>query len=41
MPQISIGDAFIGSIIKGKDALDAKSLRWQGFVMDSRNVVKR
>lgn len=38
---ISIADAFVGSIAKGKDVLNAKSMRWQGFVMDSRNIVKK
>ncbi len=38
---VSIIDAF-GSIIKsGKETLDAKSLRWQGFIMDSRDIVKK
>lgn len=36
---ISIADAFAGTIIKGKNTLDAKSLRWQGFVMDSREIM--
>lgn len=38
---ISFADAFAGSIKQGKKYLDAKSVRWQGFVMDSRNIVKR
>lgn len=38
---ISIVDAFAGCIAKGKNYLDAKSIRWQGFVMDSRNIVKK
>lgn len=38
---ISIVDAFAGSIAKGKSTLNAKSMRWQGFVMDSRNIVKQ
>lgn len=40
-PSISIADAFAGSIKKGKHTLDAKSIRWQGFVVDSRNIVQK
>ena len=40
-PWISIADAF-GSITgNGKEALNAKSVRWQGFVMDSKDVLKK
>lgn len=38
---ISIADAFTGSITRGKNFLDVKSLRWQGFVMDSRKAIKK
>ena len=38
---ISVIDAFAGCVVGGKNSLDAKSLRWQGFVMDSRNIVKK
>lgn len=38
---ISIVDAFAGCITKGKDGLDAKSIRWQGFIIDSRNIMKK
>lgn len=38
---ISVLDAFAGSIVGGKKCLDAKSVRWQGFIMDSRNIVKK
>lgn len=38
---ISVMDAFAGSIVGGKNCLDAKSVRWQGFVMDSRNIMKK
>lgn len=38
---ISIADAFAGSIKKGKHTLDAKSIRWQGFVINSRNIVQK
>lgn len=38
---ISIADAFAGSIKKGKHTLHAKSIRWQGFVVDSRNIVQK
>lgn len=38
---ISVIDAFAGSIVGGKNCLDAKSVRWQGFVMDSRNIMKK
>lgn len=37
---ISVIDAFAGTIAGGKEALRAKSLRWQGFVMDSRKAVE-
>ena len=36
---ISVIDAFAGNIIAGKRALSAKSVRWQGFVTDSRKIV--
>lgn len=39
--SISIVDAFAGSIKKGKHTLDAKSIRWQGFVVDSRKIVQK
>lgn len=38
---ISVMDAFAGSVVMGKNCLDAKSARWQGFVMDSRNIMKK
>lgn len=38
---ISIADAFGGVIGKGKEMLKAESVRWQGFVMDSRKTVKK
>ncbi len=38
---VSFADAFAGSIKQGKKYIDAKSVRWQGFVMDSRNIVKK
>lgn len=37
---VSIVDALAGSVIKGKETLDAQSLRWQGFVIESRDIVK-
>ena len=40
-PAISAIDAFAGCIDKGKNFLDAKSLRWQGFIITSRNTMKR
>lgn len=33
---VSVIDAFAGTIVEGKKALNAKSARWQGFVVDSR-----
>ncbi len=38
---ISIVDAFSGCIAKGKEMLNAKSIRWQGFVIDSREIVAK
>lgn len=38
---ISFLDVFQGSIDKGKNYCDAKNVRWQGFVMDARNIVKK
>lgn len=38
---VSVIDAFAGCISGGKEALAAKSVRWQGFVMDSRNIIKK
>lgn len=38
---ISIAEAFKGIITRGKDTLNAKSLRWQGFVIDSQNIIKK
>lgn len=37
----SIADAFSGCIVKGKEMLNAKSMRWQGFVLDSRGIVEK
>lgn len=37
---VSVIDAFAGTIVEGKKALNAKSARWQGFVVDSRNIVR-
>ena len=37
---VSVIDAFAGTIVEGKKALNAKSVRWQGFVVDSRNIVR-
>lgn len=37
---ISVLDAFAGCISGGKEALDAKSVRWQGFIMDSKKLLK-
>lgn len=34
----SIIDAIAGIIINGKNALEVKGDRWQGFVIQSRNV---
>ena len=39
-PLISATDAFAGIIKKANNTLDAKSVRWQGFVMDSRKIVE-
>lgn len=41
LPAISVADAFAGCIVKGKEFLDAKSLRWQGFVITSRNIMNK
>lgn len=38
---VSFIDAFAGTVVQGKEHLDAKSVRWQGFVMDSRKIVKK
>lgn len=38
---ISVVDAFAGCISKGGETLTAKSIRWQGFIMDSKNIVKK
>ena len=38
---ISVIDAFAGCVVGGKNALNAKSVRWQGFVMESQNIVKK
>lgn len=41
LSPVSVVDAFAGSIIGGRNFLNAKSLRWQGFVMDSTKIVKK
>ena len=38
---ISVIDAFAGCLSGAAEALDAKSVRWQGFIMDSKNIVKK
>ena len=38
---ISFLDVFQGSVDKGKNYCDAKNVRWQGFIMDARNIVKK
>ena len=38
---ISVMDAFAGIIVGAKKFLDVKSIRWQGFVMDSRNIINK
>lgn len=38
---ISVIDAFAGCISAREEALAAKSVRWQGFVMHSKNIVKK
>ncbi len=40
-PWISIADAFYGITCNGKETLNAKSVRWQGFVLDSRDALRR
>lgn len=40
-PWISITDAFYGISGNGKETLNAKSVRWQGFVLDSRDTLRR
>lgn len=40
-PAISAIDVFADRIIKGKNFLEAKSLRWQGFVITSRDTIKK
>lgn len=40
-PTISAIDVFADGINKRKIFLDAKSLRWQGFVITLRNTIKR
>lgn len=37
--SISVIDALIGSINKGRKVHDVQSIRWQGFVMDSRDIM--
>lgn len=39
--RASVLDATVGILVTGKKSHDARNLRWQGFVMDSRNVVNR
>lgn len=38
---ISVADAFGGSLKNGKNYLNAKSMRWQGFVIGSKNIMKK
>lgn len=38
---ISVLDAFAGCVSGSQEALAAKSVRWQGFIMDSKHIVKK
>ena len=38
---VSVIDAFASCLGGGKDFLEAKSLRWQGFIIDARNLLKK
>ena len=38
---ISIVDAFSSCIAKGGEMLKAKSMRWQGFVLESREIAEK
>lgn len=37
---ISIIDTFMGTMADGKKVLDVKNERWQGFVIESRDIIK-
>ncbi len=38
---VSVIDAFANCLEGGQDFLEAKSLRWQGFVIEARNLLKK
>lgn len=36
----AIIDTFMGTMADGKKVLDVKNERWQGFVIESRDIIK-
>ena len=38
---IALVDAFRGVISEGKEVLDVQSVRWQGFVVDSKRILRK